>query len=101
MRVTANQDGSFSLSSWNGSAWGPLNGGASYSYRNDGWWWSNDAPISYRFDVVSGPDASGQPYRYRYLMLRGSRQEKRRVRNECVSTCRSRGSPDLTKNKRY
>lgn len=69
MRVTANQDGSFSLSSWNGSAW--MNSDVSYSYRNDGWWWSNDAPISYRFEVVSGTDANGQPYRYRYLMLRG------------------------------
>ncbi len=71
MRVTANQDGSFSLSSWSGSAWRPMNGGSNYSYRSDGWWWSNDAPISYRFEVVSGTDANGQPYRYRYLMLRG------------------------------
>ncbi|MDH2236944.1 beta-lactamase family protein [Pigmentiphaga sp. GD03639] len=70
-RVTANQDGSFSLSSWNGTAWQPMNGGARYSYRSDGWWWGNDAPISYRFEVVSGTDANGQPYRYRYLMLRG------------------------------
>lgn len=72
MRVTANQDGSFSLSSWNGSAWRPMSGDPSYSYRSDGWWWSNDAPISYRFEVVSGTAANGQPYRYRYLMLRGS-----------------------------
>ncbi|NYT65005.1 serine hydrolase [Alcaligenaceae bacterium] len=71
MRVTANQDGSFSLSSWGGSTWVPMSGDASYSYRRDGWWWSRDAPISYRFEVVSGTDANGQPYRYRYLMLRG------------------------------
>lgn len=71
MRVTANQDGSFSLSSWDGSAWRPMNGGTSYRYRSDGWWWSNNAPISYRFEAVSGSDADGQPYRYRYLMLRG------------------------------
>ncbi len=31
----------------------------------------NDAPISYRFEVVSGTDANGQAYQYRYLMLRG------------------------------
>ncbi|NYT58832.1 beta-lactamase family protein [Alcaligenaceae bacterium] len=72
LRVTANQDGSFSLLSWNGSAWQTMNGDASYSYRSDGWWWGNDASISYRFEVVSGTDANGQPYRYRYLMLRGS-----------------------------
>ncbi|WP_323011267.1 serine hydrolase domain-containing protein [Castellaniella sp.] len=71
MRVTANQDGSFSLSSWNGSDWQAMNGGVSYSYRSDGWWWSGDAPISYRFEVVSGTDTNGQAYRYRYLMLRG------------------------------
>lgn len=71
IRVTANQDGSFSLSSWDGGAWQPMNGGDSYSCRSDGWWWGNDAPISYRFEVVSGTDANGQPYRYRYLMLRG------------------------------
>jgi len=70
-RVTANQDGSFSLSSWNGTAWQPMNGGATYRYRGDGWWWGNDSPISYRFEVVSGTDANGQPTRYRYLMLRG------------------------------
>src|SRR5690606_33970890 len=50
MRVAANQDGSLSLASWNGGAWQPMND-ASYSYRSDGWWWSNDAPISYRFEV--------------------------------------------------
>ncbi|MCB5362373.1 beta-lactamase family protein [Pusillimonas sp. CC-YST705] len=71
IRVTANPDGSFSLSAWNGNAWQAMNGDASYSYRSDDWWWSNDAPISYRFEVVSGTDANGQAYQYRYLMLRG------------------------------
>lgn len=71
MQVSANRDGSFSLSSWNGSAWQPANGGAAYRYRSDGWWWSDDSPVNYRFEVVSGTDSNGQPYRYRYLMLRG------------------------------
>src|SRR3546814_19432599 len=53
------------------------------------------APQGKRAQVrSSGPDKTRDPWR-------GPRPEERRVGKECVSTCRSRWSPDHYKKKKY
>lgn len=69
LQVIANPDGSVQLNQWNGPkrVWAQI---GAYQYRNDGWWWSNSDPASYRFTVVSGTDSAGNAFSYRYLMKR-------------------------------
>ncbi|WP_313761210.1 serine hydrolase domain-containing protein [Caballeronia sp. GaOx3] len=72
LQVVAGSDGSLEINQWNASTptWTPVN---TYQYRSDGWWWSNnDNANSYRFTTVSGTDASGSAFSYRYLMKRVS-----------------------------
>src|SRR3546814_12866633 len=45
------------------------------------------------------PPVEGAPRESRGMGLQGMRSEERRVGNECVSTCRSRWSPDNLKKK--
>jgi len=47
LQVIVGGDGSLELNKWNGTAWTPLDAGATqYQYRSDGWWWSAPVPVA-------------------------------------------------------